>query len=119
MIFINLGFDNMEKVCDISDVSKGSISGFTVKGHFVLIANVEGTFYAVDAVCPHEGGYLPTGDLKDNIIVCPVHGAQFDVTNGKLLKDVSRVVKMATGRGASDLNSYVLSEEDGSLSIDI
>jgi nitrite reductase/ring-hydroxylating ferredoxin subunit len=96
----------MEKVCSVLDVSEGKMKGFTVGSKYILIANVDGNFYAVAAVCPHRGGYLPVGTLNKNILKCPVHGAEFDVTTGKLLKDVSEEVKDITGSGASDLDTY-------------
>ena len=91
----------MEKACEVSDISEGKMLGVTVKGNYILIANVGGNFYAVDSVCPHLGGFLPIGKLEGNTIICPVHGAEYDVTTGKMLKDVPRMIKIATGRGAS------------------
>jgi nitrite reductase/ring-hydroxylating ferredoxin subunit len=101
----NGGLD-LEMVCSVLDVPEGRMKGFTVGSKYVLIANVDGNFYAVDAVCPHRGGYLPVGTLEKKILTCPVHGAQYDVTNGKLLKDVSQEVIDITGSGASDLETY-------------
>ena len=42
-----------------------------------------GTFYAIDNLCPHEGGPLGDGELDGAIVTCPWHGWQFDVTTGK------------------------------------
>ncbi len=110
----------MEKVCNVSDISKSSMKGFPVKDKYVLIANVDGSFYAVDAICPHMNGFIPVGKLENNkIISCPTHGAEYDVTTGKLLKDVDEEIKSATGSGASDLNTYELSVQNGSIFIDL
>jgi len=83
----------MEKVCNVLDVSEGKMKGFTFGSKYILIANVDGNFYAVSAVCPHRGGYLPVGILEKKILTCPVHGAEYDVTTGKLIKDVNQKVK--------------------------
>jgi nitrite reductase/ring-hydroxylating ferredoxin subunit len=96
----------MEKVCSVLDVPEGKMKGFTVGSKYILIANFDGNFYALDAVCPHRGGYLPVGKLEKKILTCPVHGAEYDITTGKLLKDVSEEVKEITGSGASDLDIY-------------
>ena len=110
----------MEKVCNVLDISKSSMKGFPVKDKYVLIANIEGNFYAVDAICPHMNGFIPVRNLeRNNVISCPTHGAQYDVTTGKLLKDVDEEIKLATGSGASDLQTYELSIEKGSIFIDI
>jgi len=49
--------------------------------------NVDGIFYALDGVCPHQGGPLGDGDLAGCIVTCPWHGWQFDVTNGKSVQN--------------------------------
>jgi len=108
----------MEEVCNVSDVPEGSMRGFTIKNGYILVANVDGNFYAVDAICPHMGGYLPIGKLEKNIITCPVHGSEYDVTTGKLVKDVPRLIKISTG-GTHDLNSYKVSIEDESVFMEL
>jgi 3-phenylpropionate/trans-cinnamate dioxygenase ferredoxin component len=52
-------------------------------GEAILIANVDGTFYAIPDKCPHRGHSLSEGTLSDGIVTCPGHGAQFDVRTGK------------------------------------
>lgn len=108
----------MEKVCNISDIPEGTMRGLTVGVKYILLANADGNFYAMDAVCSHEGGYLPIGKLEKNIVTCPVPGSQFDVTTGKLSKDIPRPIKMSTGGGAHDLNTYKVSVEDGFVYIE-
>lgn len=49
----------------------------------VALFNVEGTFFALDGICPHQGGPLGKGVLSGCIVTCPWHGQQFDVTTGQ------------------------------------
>ena len=49
----------------------------------VAIANVGGTFHAIDGLCPHQGGPLGTGVLCGTTLTCPWHGWQFDVVTGR------------------------------------
>jgi nitrite reductase/ring-hydroxylating ferredoxin subunit len=109
----------MEKVCDVSDLKEGKMRGFTVKHSYILLANVNGRFYAVNAICPHMGGFLPIGSLKNNIIICPVHGSQYDVTTGKLVKDIPTITKLATGRGSHDLDSFPVTVKDDAVFIEL
>jgi nitrite reductase/ring-hydroxylating ferredoxin subunit len=108
----------MEKICKTSDVPKDSMKGFTVNGKQILVANVGRNFYAVDAICPHMNGYLPSGKLEKNEVVCPVHRARFNVTTGKLVKNVDAMARLATGHGARDLHKYDLKVEDDYILID-
>ena len=110
----------MEKICKTSDVPKGSMNGFpTAKDGQVLIANVNGKFYAMDAVCSHRQGALAKGKLEKNIVTCPVHGAQFDVTTGKVVKNVPEVIKLFTLKEANDLKTFKVSVKDGFVYVDV
>jgi nitrite reductase/ring-hydroxylating ferredoxin subunit len=109
----------MEKVCKTSDLAKATMKGFTLKDKQILMANIDGNFFAVDAVCPHMNGYLPSGKLENGEVVCPVHRARFDVKTGKLVKNVDTLVKMATGHSAKDLKAYTVKIEGEDILIDI
>lgn len=109
----------MEKICKVADIPKGSMKGLIVKDKQILVANVDGIFYAVDAICPHMNGYLPSGNLEKNEVVCPVHRARYDVITGKLVKNVDLLVKMATGHGSKDLQTYLVKVEADDILIDI
>jgi nitrite reductase/ring-hydroxylating ferredoxin subunit len=109
----------MEKVCEVLDLKEGKMRGFTVKHSYILLANVNGNFYAIDAICPHLDGFLPFGNLENDIIKCPVHGSQYDVTTGKLVKDVPALTKLATGGESHDLNSFPVTVKDDAVFIEL
>jgi nitrite reductase (NADH) small subunit len=68
------------------DVPPGAIHEFQVgEGKSIALANVDGKFFAINNVCLHRGGPLGEGELDRQIVTCPWHGWQFDVTNGQLL----------------------------------
>lgn len=48
----------------------------------IAVINVDGQFFAIEDVCTHDGGELAGGDIDGNEIVCPRHGARFDVRTG-------------------------------------
>jgi 3-phenylpropionate/trans-cinnamate dioxygenase ferredoxin subunit len=50
-----------------------------------LLCNVDGDIYAIEDVCTHDGGELDQGWLEGCRIMCPRHGAFFDVTTGAAL----------------------------------
>ena len=47
------------------------------------LAHVDGTVYALDNNCPHNGGPLGKGVLRDHEVVCPWHGWTWDVRSGR------------------------------------
>ena len=71
------------KVADVDDVPVGEVRVFVVGGFGVAVANVGGTFYAIDDVCSHDGGPLGEGRLFGDQVECPRHGARFDVKTGR------------------------------------
>lgn len=42
-------------------------------------------YYAVGAWCSHEKTSLVHGDIENHEIMCPLHGARFDLRSGKHL----------------------------------
>ncbi len=73
------------KVANCAEVAPGEKKLVDVAGRAIALFNVEGTFYAIDDVCTHDGGPLAEGDLSGSAIECPRHGARFDVRTGKPL----------------------------------
>ena len=71
------------KVATVDEVQPGT--GKLVRAHDKPIAlfNVDGTLYAVNQVCPHEGGPLAEGAVNGTVVTCPWHGWTFDVRTGE------------------------------------
>lgn len=73
------------EVCKVSELPVGQVRSVPSGHGRILVANVSGKFYAMNAVCNHEGGPLDEGPLFENEITCPWHGSVWDVTSGKLV----------------------------------
>ena len=74
-----------DPVARASAIAPGTIQRVRVDGIGVLLCNVGGSFYAVEDICTHDGGTLDGGELDGTRVICPRHGAFFDVTNGRAL----------------------------------
>jgi len=68
-----------------SAIAPGTMLRVMVDGVAVLLCNVDGELYAVEDICTHDGGELDAGELDGSRVMCPRHGAFFDVTTGKAL----------------------------------
>ena len=70
-------------IAKTSDVPPNQLRSFNVDGKPILIAHWEGTFFATQDLCTHDGGILGDGELIDGEIECPRHGAHFDLKTGR------------------------------------
>ncbi|HET9029385.1 MAG TPA: non-heme iron oxygenase ferredoxin subunit [Candidatus Aquilonibacter sp.] len=68
-----------------AEIAPGTAKSFPIDGIDVLVCNVEGSYYAIEDVCTHDGAPLDQGHLEGRCIVCPRHGATFDVKTGEAL----------------------------------
>ena len=50
----------------------------------IVIFNIAGQLFAIGDVCTHDDGPLGDGDIEGFNIVCPRHGAEFDVRTGNV-----------------------------------
>ena len=69
----------------VSEIPPGTTKRVEAAGVPVLLCNVDGELYAIEDVCTHDGGPLDQGDLEGCKIMCPRHGALFDVRTGAAL----------------------------------
>ncbi|HEV2300276.1 MAG TPA: non-heme iron oxygenase ferredoxin subunit [Stellaceae bacterium] len=63
----------------------GEMKWVAVQRRRLLVANVEGRFYALDDICGHQRVPLSSGTLEGHIVECPLHFARYDVRTGLLL----------------------------------
>jgi 3-phenylpropionate/trans-cinnamate dioxygenase ferredoxin subunit len=52
----------------------------------IVILNIAGKLFAIGDVCSHDDGPLGDGMIEGNNIVCPRHGGEFDVRDGKAVQ---------------------------------
>lgn len=88
--------DGFVPVTRASELSPGAMTWVALDRERVLIANVDGCFYALQDSCGHRQAPLSKGTLEGHVIECPLHFARFDVRTGKLL----------TGPAAADVPTY-------------
>lgn len=51
----------------------------------IVIFNIAGQYFAIGDVCSHDNGPVGEGDLEGEEVICPRHGARFDLRSGKAL----------------------------------
>ncbi len=73
------------KVLSTNELPSGSMKGVELGGKPMLLANLEGKYYAIGNVCTHMGCTLTDGTLNGEVITCPCHGSRFNVRNGTIV----------------------------------
>ena len=73
-----------KKVAGVADIPPGTMKPFALRHNRVLVCNVGGTFYAVADECSHDSSPISTGRLFKEQLVCPRHGARFNVKDGSV-----------------------------------
>ena len=66
----------------LSEIPEGTMRGVEVGGVSLLLANVDGTVFAVHDECSHEEFPLSDGELEGCEVTCLLHGARFDLATG-------------------------------------
>jgi 3-phenylpropionate/trans-cinnamate dioxygenase ferredoxin subunit len=65
------------------EIPNGERLFFEINGLPIVLFNVAGGFFAIGDVCTHDDGPLGEGELEDYHVICPRHGARFDVRTGE------------------------------------
>lgn len=73
------------EICNVDDLPPGTMKGVEHKETRILIVNHNGKVYAMEGTCTHEDADLSMGFLLENLVTCPLHLSQFDVTTGDAL----------------------------------
>jgi nitrite reductase/ring-hydroxylating ferredoxin subunit len=74
------------KIPDVRPPEPGHAIRITVDGKPVAVFRVGADLLAIDARCTHVGGPLDRGQVSGSAVTCPLHGSQFDLTNGRVLR---------------------------------
>lgn len=71
------------KVATLDQVQQGTFHSVEYDGEAIALYNVDGKIHATRDECSHDGGTLSGGTMDGKCVVCPRHGAKFDVTTGE------------------------------------
>lgn len=96
-------------ICAIEDLPPGERLFIELDDDPVVILNVDGSYYAIADVCTHDDGPLGDGEVEDHQIICPRHGARFDIRNGEVL----------TLPAVQDVRSYPVRVNNGMVEIGV
>jgi len=79
-------------VAKTDEIPPGTGMVAEVNGKSLAVFNVDGAFHVIDNTCVHRGGPLGEGDLEGEVVTCPWHGWEFNVTTGVSVNNPSSCV---------------------------
>ena len=97
------------KVASKKDFPQGQGMLVQAEGREIALFCVNNSFYAIDNACPHVGGPHCEGPIDGKEVVCPWHGAAFDVTTGEVL----------AGPATEHVTSYKVKVEGDDIHIEL
>jgi len=97
------------EVADSSELENNGRLLIEVDHLAIVIFRIADEIYAIGDVCSHDNGPLGDGELEGYEIVCPRHGARFDVRTGKVI----------TLPAIVDIPAYPIKEANGVIEIGI
>lgn len=111
------------RIGSAADIPEGGMKPCKAGGESVLVFHLEDGFYATQATCTHVFAPLTRGKLVDGYkLQCPFHRAQFDVRTGEVVRWANfppgiQVLNLV--RGEKALRTYLVSQEDGELFVEV
>ncbi len=76
---------NFIPLAKTSDVPENRVSCFEIEGHQLVLSQLNGEFYALQNKCSHAEQTFNTGRVRGHKLLCPLHGAIFDIRDGSVL----------------------------------
>ena len=73
------------EIAPLTDLPNGGRLFIEIDGQAIVLFNIADQLFAIADTCSHDGGPLGDGELEDHAVICPRHGARFDLTTGKAL----------------------------------
>jgi 3-phenylpropionate/trans-cinnamate dioxygenase ferredoxin subunit len=74
------------KVALVKDLEPDKMIGVEADGKEILVANIDGKYYAISDRCTHMSCKVSEGSLKGQNVTCPCHGSVFDLKTGNVVK---------------------------------
>jgi nitrite reductase/ring-hydroxylating ferredoxin subunit len=77
--------DAWHRVATTADIPEGRMRGVVVDGRDVVVVHSREGWFALDNICSHAYARMDEGRLRGCRLICPLHGASFDVRDGSVL----------------------------------
>ncbi len=97
------------RVGALADLPPGTVRVVQSGSVFVGVYNLGGDLYAIEDRCSHDDGPLCEGEREGFDVVCPRHGARFDIRTGRVLSLPA----------TEDVEAFPVSLRDGDVFVEV
>lgn len=97
------------EIAPVSELPNGERLFVDLGDRPIVVFNIAGQLFAIGDVCTHDDGPLGDGTLEGYNIVCPRHGAEFDIRTGKVMQMPAVV----------DIPAYPVRTRDGKIFVGV
>lgn len=97
------------RLLTLAELREGRMRACTVEGREILVCRTKAGVFALDNVCTHAFARMSEGSLRGTQLTCPLHGARFDVRDGRVLR----------GPATQPLKTYATRIVDGAVEVTI
>jgi len=97
------------EACKVGEIEPGQSRMIDAQGREIAIFNYGGEIFALDNECTHVGGPLCDGEIEGGKVICPWHGAEFDIRTGRALAPPA----------GEDVKSYRVIVENGVVKVEV
>jgi nitrite reductase/ring-hydroxylating ferredoxin subunit len=74
-----------ERALRVEEVPRGQMRTCVLSGREIVVCHTKEGIFALDNICTHAHARMNEGRLRGLRITCPLHGASFDVRDGRVL----------------------------------
>jgi len=110
------------EVAKTEELKSGTMKKVIGEGQEILLARVGDKYYASADRCPHMKGDLSQGKLEGTVVTCPVHGSQFDISTGQVVRWLKGGFMSKIGgalKTSKALTVYNVRIEDGRVLVEV
>jgi nitrite reductase/ring-hydroxylating ferredoxin subunit len=76
---------HFERALPLSEVPRGQMRSCVIAGREIVVCHTKQGVFALDNICTHAHARMVEGRLRGLRLICPLHGASFDVRDGRVL----------------------------------
>ena len=93
------------KVAAVDEISVGKMKAVRIDHTNLVVCHLDDGFYAVADECSHDYAPISIGSVQGDEVICPRHGARFDVRTGKV----------TAAPAVADIDTYRTKVENGQV----